>query len=287
MRVFSHFHHWNLLVLGLLFVLMTGCRVWNRTHVTSAGTLASRQYVQRAAESLEQQNEKDAESQLSEALHSNPANTEARAMLAEILWKQGKKKEATAEMEQAVKSPEVTPEQVTRLAQMYLDQGDFLKAQSWVSLSFRYDGTLSSTWVLQGEIYEIQAQNEDALAAYHQAAFYAPEDPEIQLKIADIYLKIGKPQRALETAQNARLKGSTEDAPSEMLLCESKALAELNRTEDAVRLLTIARQKDPENAEIQTALAQLQPIQSPTLVNPGTRYGAEIKVLPKPNRTDQ
>ncbi|MBR0192785.1 MAG: tetratricopeptide repeat protein [Thermoguttaceae bacterium] len=286
MRVFSHFHHWNLMVLGLLFVTLTGCRVWNRTHVTSAETLASRQYVQRAAESLEQQNEEDAESQLNEALNSNPSNFEARTMKAEILWKQGKKKEATAEMEKAVTSPEVTPEQITRLAQMHFDQGDFQKAQNCVSLSFRYDASLSSTWVLQGEIYEIQGRNEDALAAYHQAAFHEPEDSRIQLKIASTYLKIGKPQRALETVQHARLKGSTEDAPPEMLLCESKALTELNRTTDAVRLLMIARQKNPENAEIQTALAQLQPFQAPTLVNPGTRYGSEIKILPKPERTD-
>lgn len=287
MHVFSHFHHWNLAVLGLLLVTLTGCRVWNRTHVTSAETLASRQYVQRAAESLEQQNEKDAESHLGEALNSNPANIEARTMMAELLWKQGKQKEATAEMEQAVKSPEISPEQITRLAQMYFSQGNFREAQNYVSLSFRQDASLSSTWVLQGEIYEIQARNEDALAAYHQAAYYTPDDFEIQLKIANTYLKIGKPQRALETAQNARLKGSTEDAPSEMLLCESKALAELNRTSDAVRLLTIARQKDPGNAEIQTALAQLQPIQPPTLVNPGTRYGAEVKILPKPERTNK
>lgn len=274
------------MVLGLLFVTLTGCRVWNRTHVTSAETLASRQYVQRAAESLEQQNEEDAESQLNEALNSNPSNFEARTMKAEILWKQGKKKEATAEMEKAVTSPEVTPEQITRLAQMHFDQGDFQKAQNCVSLSFRYDASLSSTWVLQGEIYEIQGRNEDALAAYHQAAFHEPEDSRIQLKIASTYLKIGKPQRALETVQHARLKGSTEDAPPEMLLCESKALTELNRTTDAVRLLMIARQKNPENAEIQTALAQLQPFQAPTLVNPGTRYGSEIKILPKPERTD-
>ena len=274
------------MVLGMLFVTLTGCRVWNRTHVTSAETLASRQYVQRAAESLEQQNEEDAESQLNEALNSNPSNFEARTMKAEILWKQGKKKEATAEMEKAVTSPEVTPEQITRLAQMHFDQGDFQKAQNCVSLSFRYDASLSSTWVLQGEIYEIQGRNEDALAAYHQAAFHEPEDSRIQLKIASTYLKIGKPQRALETVQHARLKGSTEDAPPEMLLCESKALTELNRTTDAVRLLMIARQKNPENAEIQTALAQLQPFQAPTLVNPGTRYGSEIKILPKPERTD-
>ena len=287
MRVFSHFHHWNLAVLGLLFVTLAGCRVWHRTHVTSAGTLASRQYVQQAAESLDQQHVEDAESHLNEALNSNPSNVEARTMLAEILWKQGKRKEAMAEMEKAVKSPEATPEQVTRLAQMYFDQGNFQEAQNYVSLSFRHNASLSATWVLQGEIYEIQARNEDALAAYHQAAFHAPEDSRIQLKIASTYLKIGKPQRALETAKNARLKGSTEDAPPEMLLCESKALTELNRKEDAVRLLTIARQKNPENAEIQTALAQLQPFQAPTLVNPGTRYGSEIKVLPKPERTDK
>lgn len=287
MRVFSHFHHWNLMVLGLLFVTLTGCRVWNRTHVSSAETLASRQYVQRAAESLEQQHVDDAESQLSEALNSNPANIEARTMLAEILWKQGRKAEAMVEMEKAVRSPEVTPEQITRLAQMHFDLGNFQEAQNYVSVSFRQDASLSSTWVLQGEIYEIQARNEDALAAYHQAAFYTPEDPRIQLKIANIYLKLGKPQRALETAQSARLKGSTEDAPSEILLCEGKALAELNRTTDAVRLLTIARQKDPENVEIQTALAQLKPFQPPTLVHPGVRYGSEIKILPKPERTDR
>lgn len=286
MRIFPRFHHWNLVVLGLLFVTMTGCRVWNRTHVTSAGTLASRQYVQQAARSLEQNNEEDAEVQLSEALDSNPANTEARVMMAEILWKKGKQKEATAEMERVAASVEAAPEHVTRLAQMYFDQGNFQDAQKWVSTSFRFNDSLSATWVLQGEIYEKQARNEDALASYHQAAFYAPEDSKIQLKIASIYLRIGKPQRALETAQNARLKGLAEDASAEMLLCESKALAELNRSTDARRLLMIAYQKDPENTEIQTALAQLQPIQSPTLVDPETRYGSEIKILPKPEKTD-
>jgi len=287
MHDFPFFHRWNLIVLALLCVTSVGCRVWNRTHVTSAETIASRQFVQRAAEFLEQHDVENAESQLLDALNANPANTEARAMLAETLWKQGEKEKATLQMEKVVASPEVTPEQVIRLAQMYFEQKDFLKAQKYVSLAFRYDNSLSAAWLLQGEIYEVQSRNEDALATYHQAAFYEPENSEIQLKIATTYLKLGKPQRALETVQNARMKGSAEDAPSEMLLCESQALTDLNRLNDAMRLLTIANQKDPENIKIQTALAQFQPVQGPTLVTPGTRIGSEIKILPKPGKQEK
>ncbi len=244
------------LAMLLLFTgSFTGCRVWHRTKVSSASTLASRQYVQQAAESIEQKNINDAAIKLELAVKENPQNLEARTMLADTLWNQNRRKEAILQMEKVVTLPEVTPELVVKLAWMYFEQENFSLAQKYVSLGLRHNAELADAWFLQGRIYELQGETASALTAFHQAAFYAPENVKIQTEIAEQYLKLQKPQRALEAAQSAQSQNPAGTPSADLLLYEGKALAQLNRHPDAVRILTRANQLSPENTAILSALA--------------------------------
>ena len=214
--------------------------------------------MQQAAESMEQQDTENASARLALAVKTNPENIEARTMLADLLWNQGDREEATRQMERVVLHPEVTPELVVKLAWMFFEQKNYALAQKYVSLGLKHNSGMADAWILQGKIYELQNQNEQALTAYHQAAFYAPEDEKIQTMLAKQYLKLGKPQRALEAAQAAKRK-SAADAPSEeILLCEGKALSQLQRQPDAVRVLLQARAQNPQSTPILSALAEAQ-----------------------------
>ncbi|MDO4628075.1 MAG: tetratricopeptide repeat protein, partial [Planctomycetia bacterium] len=234
---------------------LTGCRVWHRTRVSSASTLASRQYVQQAAESIEQKNISEAANQLELAVKENPQNLEARTMLADTLWNQNRRDKAILQMEEVVTLPDVTPELVVKLAWMYFEQENFSLAQKYVSLGLRHNAELADAWFLQGRIYELQGQTESALAAFHQAAFYDTDNGKIQAEIAEQYLKLQKPQRALEAAQSVQSQNPAVSPSADLLLYEGYALAQLNRHPDAVRVLTRANQIAPENTAILSALA--------------------------------
>ena len=251
-----HYRERAALLVSVLLLLSGGCRVWQRTKVTSASTLESRHFVQQAAESIEQKNMENAESQLKLAVKSNPENIEARTMLADTLWNQGSYSEATKQMEKVVRHPEVQAEQIVKLAWMHFEQNNYSPAQKYVSRALKENNEIADAWILQGKLYEIQGKSDQTLAAYHQAVFLAPENEKTQTLLAKQYLKLGKAQRALETAQTARCKNQSNRVNEEILLCEGNALLQLQRNSEAIQILNQANTLAPQNIEIISALAQ-------------------------------
>ena len=71
-----------------------------------------------------------------------------------------------------------------------------------------------------------------ALADYHRALGYAPSDPEILLEVAEVYRRMNKPQRALETLQSLDDTYSPGEEPSEVLRLMGLAYEALGRRED-------------------------------------------------------
>ncbi len=241
-----------------LFLTTSGCRVWQRTRVTSVATLESRQFVQQAAKSIEGKNMEDAQSQLKLAVKVNPENIEARTMLADTLWNQGSFSEAVKEMEKVVRHPEVQPEQIVKLAWMHFEQNNYPLAQKYVSRALQENSGIADAWILQGRLYEIEEKPEQTLAAYHQAVFLDPENEKTQTLLARRYLDLDKPQRALEVAQTARSKNRSSGVNEELLLCEGMALTRLQRNSEAVQILRQANAQAPQNIKILSTLALAQ-----------------------------
>lgn len=255
-------HFRKLLVFLLIPVLLfsaSGCRVWYRTKISSADTIASRQFVQQAVESIEQENMENAESQLALAVRANPENIEACSMYADALWNQGKHQEAIAQMEKVVRNSEVTPELVVKLSWMFFECGEYGKAQKFLTLGLKHDPELADAWLLQGKLHELQQKPELALNAYHQAVFHEPENGDLQLVLAQQYLKLEHFQRALESARAAKGKNSENaEFPAEILLCEGDALVKLQRTSEAVQTFRLAFSKELKDPELLSRLASAQ-----------------------------
>lgn len=255
-------HFRKLLVFLLIPVLLfsvSGCRVWYRTKISSADTIASRQFVQQAVESIEQKNMENAESQLALAVRANPENIEACSMYADALWNQGKRQEAIVQMEKVVRNSEVTPELVVKLSWMFFECGEYGKAQKYLTLGLKHDPELADAWLLLGKLHELQQKPELALNAYHQAVFHEPENGDLQLVLAQQYLKLEQFQRALESARAAKGKNSENaEFPAEILICEGDALVKLQRTSEAVQTFRLAFSKDLKDPELLSRLASAQ-----------------------------
>ena len=263
-------------VLLLALFTQSGCRLWNRTSVSSKETLESRQCLQQAVDLLDDGETDEGTRALAQAVKANPKNYEARAMYAEQLWKAGNQETAIIQMQLAVRSEDATAEMYIQLAQMFYETGSYDDAQKALTNGLRRDATNPAAWVLQGKLYEQNHQPDRALAAFHQALFHDPENTEAMVHLADSYLRAGKPQRALEIAQYSRNRGfaaSSEDPNTPALLYrEGLAMTQLKRYTDALEVLTLAANQTSqplgevpatptqvaEHAQILTALANAQ-----------------------------
>ena len=246
-------------VLAFAVTSTSGCRIWHRGWgLSSASTIASRQYVQQAVESLQQNDPTDASQKLELAIETNPENAEARAMYADVLWKRGQRSEAIAEMERAVKNAEMTPNELIKLAWMYFEENDLANAARWVEKGLKRDAAIADGWLLRGKIDEARGKNREAIAAYHQAIYYNPEDYRANLMLSNVYLKARQPQRALETIQGISSKFAPNQEPVEVVYAEGMALYSLQRYSDATAYFAAAAAKNPRNPRFLEMLADAQ-----------------------------
>ncbi|MDO4584046.1 MAG: tetratricopeptide repeat protein [Planctomycetia bacterium] len=230
-------------MLLILILLQNGCQFWRRTGVSSASTIASRQYVQQAVDAIQLENHSEATQKLALALKANPDNYEARAMYADTLWENGDVENGILEMQRVVQHEDATAEMFLKLAWMYYETEEWGLAQKYLNQGLQQNSTLADAWVLQGKIFQKQNDSPRAIAAFHQAIYYNPEESKAALYLADEYLLTQRPQRALETIQVALSKFPPSQEPVEMLYREGLAMSHLKRHADAVEILTAATEK--------------------------------------------
>lgn len=253
-------------MLLILILFQNGCQFWRRTGVSSASTIASRQYVQQAVDAIQAENRSEANQKLVLAIKANPDNYEARAMYADTLWENGEVENAILEMQRVVQYEDATAEMFLKLAWMYYETNELGLAQKYLKQTIQMNTSLSDAWVLQGKIFQKQNDSLRAIAAFHQAIYYNPEESKAALYLADEYLLTQRPQRALETIQVALSQFPPNQEPVEMLYREGLAMTHLQRYADAVEILAVATEKmsgknlfSPEDEQkILLALAEAQ-----------------------------
>jgi tetratricopeptide (TPR) repeat protein len=97
-----------------------------------------------------------------------------------------------------------------------------------------------------------------ALADYQRAAGLAPNDPTIQLEIAEIYRRLNQPGRALAALDSALEKYPPEEEPQRVLYLRGLAYAALGRYEDAIESYSTACIRAAPTADILYRLAEAE-----------------------------
>lgn len=138
-----------------------------------------------------------AEDFLAQAVRSCPENPEAHRHYGDVLWENGKQFEAVSQLEEAARLAENDAGNRVRLAEMRLALGQIEAAEHEINAALDLDPKLAQAWAVRGRIKQRQGNLSQAIADFHRALGYAPQDRQALAFLADAYRKQGEPQKAL------------------------------------------------------------------------------------------
>jgi tetratricopeptide (TPR) repeat protein len=250
---------WVTISILVVFIQTTsGCRTLNSGR-QKRELAAARQFSLRGADALQQQNYSDAEALFSEALRRSPDDERAQWGMAEVLWEKGHHKVAAQHMEAAAEIGGEHPEMLVRLGEMHLQTGDLDAAMENATRALQGNRQHPDAWALHGEVLTRQGQHEEAVQSYHRALIARPNNPSVQIALADVYYKLERPQRALATLELIA-DGHPEGLVSpKAWMLKGQSLAALGESWEAQKCLRQAANfADADDASLLRQLAEAQ-----------------------------
>lgn len=218
----------------------------------------------RGFESLQQQKYEDAESLFVEALRRSTNDERAQWGYAEVMWQRGQHQAAIEHMSKAVElsgpNPDLyNPDLLVRLGQMYLEQGDLVRAREKAEAALRARRHDPTAWALKGDVHRGNSEIEEAICCYQRAMVYRPDWPEVQVTVAELYRQTARPQRALATLDRMADQRSENQLPPRSYLVRSQALADMGEREAAmICLRSAAGRLAPDQSELLYQFAEQQ-----------------------------
>jgi tetratricopeptide (TPR) repeat protein len=261
----------RLTITWLLAVLLAGCRLPGREGPVSRSVATCRQLSQQGIAALERGQPQQAEALLAKAVDACPLDSEARRHYAEALWRSGARPEAIAQLEEACRAvggygrrtypPPPAGDDATlrvRLAEMHLLVGQWEQARLSAQQALDLDPKLPAAWAMRGRVLQAGGQPLEALANFHRALGYAPQDRQVLLEVAELYRQLNWPQRALATLQSLADTYSPGEEPQQVLHLMGLTYTALGRYDDAVESLSAAAVRAAPTPEIFCHLAEAE-----------------------------
>jgi tetratricopeptide (TPR) repeat protein len=249
---------WGAIGLLAMVVCCSGCRAI-RQHVESRQSIAARKLSREGLEAMHAEKWQEAEDAFAGALALNQADDRAHAGLAEVLWERNERKQAIMHMEQAVRLSGSEPQMAIRMGRMYYDVGQIEDAQQQSDDALTGTGRdLASAWALRGDVVAARGDDDAALACYHRALVLQPEYPEVQIAIADVYLRHGRYDRLLATLDRLRDNVEADSCPLRVHLLRGTAMMQLGRPREAAELFRTVCQQIPDDPNLLMRLAEAE-----------------------------
>ena len=217
-----------------------------------------RQLSGQGVTAMQQGDWRGAEVLLRRAIESCPVNAPARGHLAEILWHRGALDLAAKQLEEA---RALAPDEATysiRAGELYLALGRPQLARSRANDALDAMPETADAWTLRGQANQQLGAASAALADYHQALAYAPNDRRVMLLTAQLDMANRRPERALPILSGLMDSYPPGQQPQSLLALEGCALAQLGRHEDAAASYALALRIGPPSADLLAALGDAQ-----------------------------
>jgi tetratricopeptide (TPR) repeat protein len=244
---------------------LSGCHLPHNDGSVPAELVKSRNNSQKAAEAIEHSRWDEAETLLAQALKTCPKDTEARCYYAETLWHRGAGNEALNQLEKARiqledgRSLSVNDASLcARIAEMQLALGQIDAARVRSEQAVDLDPKLAAAWVVHARVMRARQQLQQALADYHRALDYAPEDRQTLLEVAELYREMCQPQRAIMTLQILSDTYGPGEEPQQVLYLLGLAYEAAQRYDDAADSFATATQRGRPTPELLYRLAEVQ-----------------------------
>jgi tetratricopeptide (TPR) repeat protein len=235
-----------------------GCRLPGYEGPTSRSLVACRQLAQQASAAMDRDDWVEAESLLVAATKTCPSDASAKRLYAEALWHRGAQTEAVAQIEEALRRGGDEATLRTRLAEMRLELGQLDAARSDADAAIALDPRSACAWTVRGRVSRRAGDPRAAMADFHRALSADASHSGALVELADLYLAVDQPQRALSNLQSALDDYSPGDEPQSLLYLSGMTLIRLARYDDAVQSLQAAAERGRPTTEILCRLAEAE-----------------------------
>lgn len=245
-------------LLPVLILLFSGCGLVSQYSPRPLSTYRGHYHFQDGIASAEQGRYEQAEESLAKAVELCGDEYKFQHEYARVLAEVGKLEEAIAHYERAVVLKDGSDATLlVELAQKRLEYGQREHAHAAVEKAIELEPNSPEAWRVRGEVLQAFRLPYEALADYHRALSLSPDDEELPLKIADIYLMLDKPDRALVAIQRLEENWPEEDEPANVLHLKGLALAGMGRHREAEHCLAaVVDRIDTPSAGLLFQLAQ-------------------------------
>ncbi|HWB10741.1 MAG TPA: tetratricopeptide repeat protein [Pirellulales bacterium] len=246
--------HWLLIVCPAGF----GCRFRSLEGPVPRSLILSRQLSQQGMSAMERGNWARADDLLAQAVKVFPQDADARYHYAEVLWHRGEKLAAVEQLDKALQLAPDDPKLLLRAAQMRIAMGRPDEAGDLIQRGIDADSKNPAAWTLRGRLRRQAGERREALADYHRALGYRPDDRETLLEAAEVYRELNQPLRALATLQNLSDTYPPGEEPPQVLYLTGLAYGALGRHAEAVECLSLLRDRGAATTDALCQLAEAQ-----------------------------
>ena len=243
---------------ALAVVAGAGCRLIPRSGPVPQEVADARRLCNEGLSAADRKDLLRAEGLLEQAVKNCPTDVDARRHYADVLWQRGERMAAVTQIAEALRLSPGDTSLCIDGGRMYMELGLLDDADRLSREAVRVAPRSEKAWRLHGQVALARGRPEEALADYHRALAIAPDDRELILDTAEIYRRLGRPQRALATLAILGESYPPNQTPPQVLALEGMAQEALDRPTDAIESYRQAVARGLESQDVVTRLAKLE-----------------------------
>lgn len=200
----------------------------------------------------------NAEKLLGSAIKSCPVDPEARRRYAEALWHRGDAAAAMGQLEEAARLSPEKPELAIRMGEIYLALERWENARRAADQALAVDRANPAAWSLRARATEGAGEMRQAMADFQRALAYQPNNPVVLTELAELYRRMGQPERALTALQALIDSYPPGEEPPRALHMQGLALAALGRQDAAAESYELAIRRGGPSPDLLCHLAEAE-----------------------------
>ncbi len=243
---------------ALAVVAGAGCRLIPRSGPVPQEVADARRLCNEGLSAADRKDLLRAEGLLEQAVKNCPTDVDARRHYADVLWQRGERMAAVTQIAEALRLSPGDTSLCIDGGRMYMELGLLDDADRLSREAVRVAPRSEKAWRLHGQVALARGRPEEALADYHRALAIAPDDRELILDTAEIYRRLGRPQRALATLAILGESYPPNQTPPQVLALEGMAQEALDRPTDAIESYRQAVARGLDSQDVATRLAKLE-----------------------------
>jgi len=235
-----------------------GCRLIHRSGPVPQEVADARKLCNEGLSAVDRRDLVRAETLLERAVKQCPTDVDARRHYADVLWRRGERMEAVKQIAEAMR---LSPGEVGLAidgGRMYMELGLLDDADRLAAEAVRGAPGSAAAWHLHGQVALARGRAEEALADFHRGLAIDPDDREMLLETAEVYRRLGRPQRALATLAILGESYGPNQTPAEVLALEGMAQEALDRPNDAIESYKQAAARGFPQTELAARIARLE-----------------------------